>query len=478
MNFSSASFFVFFPITLAAYWALPRACKVPFMMLASLFFYMTWSAKLVSLLLLSATLDYYLARGISTSEDPSRRKLLLVASVVFNLAFLGIFKYANFFLDTVGKGVYLLGLHFSIPHLDIILPIGISFYTFESMSYTIDIYHRNVAPAGSLIDYLLFVAYFPHQIAGPILRARDFLPQIENLPAFSSKKFIEGLNLFLFGLVKKVFIANRLAMFADTVFGNPRGFDGLSTWLAVIGYAGQIYCDFSGYSDMARGIGKTFGFEIMVNFRTPYLSENISEFWQRWHISLSTWLRDYLFTPLGGYRGTRLRGYRNLFLTMFLGGLWHGASWTFVLWGAYHGALLILRRVYLQAFGRSHSGASSGSLGIFKAILSRGQVFVLVCIGWVFFRAQNFGDAAHILRKLCFLGTGGSQSLSKYTCFLIALTLSFDLVAYHFEKRKIGFMAVAERSPALLNSLVYASAILLLLIFSPHQSSPFIYFQF
>lgn len=476
MIFSSAGFFVFFPVSLLLYWVLPKTRRATFLVFASVFFYMTWSVKLTGLLLFSTTADYFIARWMSSTDDARRRKLLLTTSVVFNMGLLGLFKYANFFLETTGSAVRWLGAPMALPHLDIILPIGISFYTFESMSYTIDVYYRAIKPARSLRDYLFFVAYFPHQIAGPILRARDFLPQVESLPDFVSDNIILGLNLFLLGLMKKVFIADRLSNYVDIVFGNPKTYDGVTTWVAVVAYAMQIYCDFSGYSDMARGIGKTFGFEIMINFRTPYLSENVSEFWQRWHISLSTWLRDYLFTPLGGYRGSRWQSYRNLFITMFLGGLWHGASWNFALWGCYHGSLLVMRRVYLQLFRTSKQ--KPDALAPARAILSRALVFVLVCFGWVLFRAQGTGTAIHMMSKMIGLGGPGMRFVSRYSLLLIAVIFLHDLAAYRIEKSKIPIVQTIEALPTLSRALVYALAIAMLLIFSPHDASPFIYFQF
>jgi alginate O-acetyltransferase complex protein AlgI len=289
---------------------------------------------------------------------------------------------------------------------------------------------------------------------------------------------ILGLDLFLLGCMKKLLIANRASIYVDAVYSNPAGFDGLTAWLATVAYAFQIYCDFSGYSDMAIGLAKCFDYEIIINFRTPYLARNIAEFWQRWHITLSTWLRDYLFMPLGGYRGSKLLSYRNLFITMFLGGLWHGAAWTFVAWGAYHGFLLILRQVLKQPtqsiFSRLKHPVSRWAFDNASRLL----VFLLVCLGWVFFRAQSFHDALHLFGKMFGVIGGGDRLISNYTLIVVAIMIAYDLIAYRLEANKTQIGARCLQAAPFLRAACYVAAIAILVVFSPHGVLPFIYFQF
>lgn len=480
MIFPSLAFFTFFIVVFTTHWAIIRSesKRLSWLLIASYFFYMTWNAKLVSLVLLSTLIDYFLARGIASSEDPRRRKLLLTGSIVSNLGILAVFKYTNFFLDSAGAGAALFGWNLSLPMLHIALPIGISFYTFQSMSYTLDVYSGRIKPSKSLRDFALFISFFPQLIAGPIVRARQFMPQLEKPRRFLAENFVLGFDLFLMGLIKKVFVADRLSVYVDIVYKDPLFYDGLTSWLATIAYAFQIYCDFSGYSDMARGLGRVFGFDIPVNFKTPYLSKNISEFWTRWHITLSQWLRDYLFTGMGGYRCSRLLSLRNLFLTMFLGGLWHGASWTFAAWGIFHGGLLVLRRFFNQLLGSIDSGIRSPLWDSAKGVLSRGLVFALVCVGWVLFRSQTFAGAWHMLGKMFGAIGGGHRLISEYSLLLIAGMFVYDLAAYSVEKSKTDVTTWLQSCPPLGKAFCYAAVILLLLVFAPHETDPFIYFQF
>ncbi|MFM7148206.1 MAG: MBOAT family O-acyltransferase [Gemmataceae bacterium] len=333
MLFCSLEFLVFFLVVFTVYWSMPwQRARVWLLLGASYYFYASWNKWLALIIFFSTTLDFLVARQIARTETPAWRKLLVGVSVTANLGLLCYFKYVNFFLDSLRDALNACGAQVSLPVLSVILPIGISFYTFEAINYIVDVYRRHVEPERNLANFLLFILFFPHLVAGPIVRARDFLPQIRRRKTWNWARAQVGVQLFLMGLIKKWVIADRMAAFADPVFANPSAYGTETIWVAMFAYAMQIYGDFSGYSDMALGTAHLFGYHLTLNFNMPYLSRNISEFWRRWHISLSTWLRDYLFIPLGGSRGGSWMTYRNLLITMTLGGLWHGASWNFVLW--------------------------------------------------------------------------------------------------------------------------------------------------
>lgn len=327
----------------------------------------------------------------------TRARLFLAISVATNLGILGVFKYFDFFATEFEQMANSVGWEVNALTLDLILPVGISFYTFQTMSYTIDIYRREFHPTRNFLQFAAFVSFFPQLVAGPIERARNLLPQFAEVRVITKDRLYSGAMLFLWGFYKKVVIADNVAVVSDRIFSDPASASTGELMAGALAFTFQIYCDFSGYTDMARGLARMLGFELMLNFRMPYFSRTPSEFWQRWHISLSSWLRDYLYIPLGGNRGSSLLTYRNLSLTMLLGGLWHGAAWTFIAWGAFHGAILVLYRV--ADIDRRLTDVS-GALRPFATIGAGVVMFVLVMIGWVFFRAANFGDALHILTHM------------------------------------------------------------------------------
>src|SRR5437667_5899257 len=345
MLFCSLEFFAFFAGVFALYWVIPWARpRVWLLLAASLYFYASWNKQLALPIAVSTAVDYTLARGMEATAVPWRRRLLLGVSLVGNLSLLCYFKYANFFLASLEEALRAAGASSSLPTLSVLLPVGISFYTFEAISYTVDVYRGRMPAERSLPNFMVFILFFPHLVAGPIVRARDFLPQIGRRKRWSWPRMQVGVQFFLMGLFKKLAIADRMAQFVDPVFADPAAFKTGAVWVAVLAYALQIYCDFSGYTDMALGCAHLLGFHLARNFDMPYLATNISEFWRRWHISLSSWLRDYLFLPLGGSHGGNWQTCRNLMITMPLGGLWHGASWTFIAWGVLHGLLLVIHR--------------------------------------------------------------------------------------------------------------------------------------
>jgi alginate O-acetyltransferase complex protein AlgI len=468
--FSSVEFFVMLALVLALMrMTTSENTRRNVLLVASYFSYGWWDWRFCLLIWTTTTIDYIAGIQLERLTDQRKRRLWLVGSLSANLGMMFYFKYTNFFLGSLRPLLAGAGIH--VPHLNIVLPVGISFFTFHSMSYTIDVYWRKLKATHNYRDFLLFVAFFPQLVAGPIVRGSQMLPQLEpgQQHPVRGDNIRRGFELFLKGFVKKVLFADTLAMFADPVFGHPAAFGSWTTWLAVIAYAGQIYYDFSGYTDMALGIGRVCGFDLPVNFRHPYLSRSITEFWRRWHISLSTWLRDYLYIPLGGNRKGLARTYVNLMLTMLLGGLWHGASWTFVVWGGLHGLALAADKLRMDLQRRGPEDLGSP---VDRAI-GWTLTFVFVLVTWVFFRAQTFGDAWTMLRKMAFLDTRGASWLYVQALAAIGLAVVAHVWVAARNEREL---LVDLRRP--LAWTVAFAGILMVLFFSPFSSNPFIYFQF
>lgn len=475
MLFCSQAFLYFFAALLLVYWLLPwKQPRIWLLLAASFYFYAVWNAWLALLIGVTTVMDYLLALGMDRSTSPRLRKTLLAASLVVNLGILGYFKYANFFLQSLNEMLIAFGSPLWFNTLRVILPIGISFYTFEAINYTVDVYRRRVPAERNLGHFLLFILFFPHLVAGPIVRARDFLPQIQRRKRFSWPRMHLGAQFFFLGLIKKLAIADRMALYVDPVFADPHAYGTKTVWLAAIAYALQIYCDFSGYTDMAIGTAHMLGYKLAQNFNIPYISLNVSEFWRRWHISLSSWLRDYLFIPLGGSRGGNRRTYRNLFITMTLGGLWHGASWTFVVWGVLHGLLLIVHKMF-QGFCASRPRLERLLQSLPGMALRLALTFFSVCIGWVFFRAPTFETAAAILQRMASfssLRTPGPMPSGH-----IYWTITVVIVC-HLVRRFELWPKWHVRLPASMLGFSYATAVTLALLLAPSGNKPFIYFQF
>jgi D-alanyl-lipoteichoic acid acyltransferase DltB (MBOAT superfamily) len=398
MSFNSWTFVLFVLPVLGLYYLLPFKWQNRMLLVASCIFYASWNWRFLFLLLLQTSIDFFVGQKVYDSDCPVKRKRLLLLSLCANLGILGIFKYFNFFIGNAAYLASALHLHVSMPTLQVILPVGISFYTFHAMSYTIDIYRKKLVPIQDFWDYMLFVLYFPQLVAGPIARASLLLPQVSNPRTVTRDKVAEGLWLILWGFFKKMVVADNLALLVDQVFSHSHVVHGASCLFALYCFAFQIYCDFSGYTDIARGFGKLMGFELTLNFNRPYLAVNPSDFWQRWHISLSSWLRDYLYISLGGNRNGKWKTYRNLMLTMLLGGLWHGAAWNFVIWGGYHGALLMAHRFWTEHVNLRLTGFASTA----AMWASRLLMFNLTCLGWLFFRARSYGQIMQFLYKMAF----------------------------------------------------------------------------
>ena len=395
MVFNSLIFIAFLSVVLPIYYRLNHRAQNWFLLFASYFFYAWWDPRFLGLLWFTSFSDYFCAQWIEASKSPARRKLILAGSMTANLVVLGIFKYYNFFAASAAALLNTIGLHASMPTLQVILPVGISFYTFLSMSYTIDVYRGELKASHRPVDFQLFICYFPHLVAGPIVRASFLLPQCQQPRVLKPNQVVNGVWLIAMGFFKKMVIGDRLAQVVEWGFASPLPpFTDLNAWLIIYAFAFQIYADFAGYTDIARGLSKIMGFELVENFRAPYLVTNPSAFWRHWHISLSSWLRDYLYIPLGGNRRSELRTYVNLMITMLLGGLWHGAGAAFVLWGLYHGMLLAMHRFWSQIRGTGDTGGRdaktpSGWTGKLKRTLSVILFFHLTCFGWLLFRAGS-----------------------------------------------------------------------------------------
>ncbi|MGE3805205.1 MAG: MBOAT family protein [Gemmataceae bacterium] len=473
MLFCSLQYLYFFVAIFTLYWLLPwKRPRVYLLLVASFYFYASWNRWLAALICFSTTIDYFLALGIErASGQPRLKKLLLTVNILGNLGLLCYFKYANFFLDSLRASLEAMGQTASLPVLSVILPVGISFYTFEAINYMVDVYRGHVRAERNLANFMLFILFFPHLVAGPIVRARDFLPQIHRPKHFDWLRMQLGVQYFLMGLFKKVAIADRMALFADPIFADPSAYNTGAIWMAVVAYALQIYCDFSGYTDMALGSAHMLGYKLAQNFNMPYLARNISEFWRRWHISLSSWLRDYLFIPLGGSRGGKWLTYRNLLVTMTLGGLWHGASWTFVVWGVLHGGLLIGHKVFSDAT-RDWSRLKdffATQLGWAVSVLT---TFLAVCIGWVFFRAQTFEAAAQVLRGMVWPQAGLGAPMAPVGLFWTVVVVAFCHYAGWTEAWKRWTV------PAPVMGMGYAFLLTVVLLLAPGSNKAFIYFQF
>ena len=473
MLFDSPVFVVFLILVVVVYWPLRWRNQNVFLLLASYFFYGWWDWRFLGLILISTLVDFVCARSIARSNQAVRRKALLTISVALNLGFLGFFKYFNFFTESLSHVLTLAGLPVNIVFLKILLPPGISFYTFQALAYIVDVYFGRLEPAESLLDYALFINFFPHLIAGPIQRPSHLLPQVQSPRRFDGRLFMDGIMLILSGLFRKCVIADNCALLANAAFNGKMGEPTLPiVALGTYAFAWQIYGDFSGYSDIARGAAQLMGFEFMVNFRQPYLASSLQDFWRRWHISLSTWLRDYLYIPLGGSRHGEAQTYRNLMATMLLGGLWHGANWTFVIWGAIHGIGQSIER-FLRTTVKwgSQSDEESSFLVLWT---KRIFIFHVVCLSWVFFRAQSMTDAFHMLSGLS-LFEWRPEFVTGYK-FLALFSLPLFVLDLLLEARHEDFLFQRTAAPA---QWVYASALVLMVAFlSANESSAFIYFQF
>jgi len=470
MLFTSPEFATFLAIVLAAYYVLAHRAQNVLLLLASYVFYGWWAWRFLGLLWGSTLVDFVVARLIDRSEGPARKRWLLV-SIFVNLGFLCVFKYFNFFIDSAADLLELVGMQANLPTLRIILPVGISFFTFQSLSYTIDVYRRKIPASRNLLTYGVFVAYFPQLVNGPIERFTHMSAQFERPRRVNAQQIYSALLLLLFGFFKKLAIADTCAPFVDDAFGSA----GQANWWVLLQgvflFSLQIYCDFSGYTDIARGTSRLLGIELMENFNQPYLSMSITEFWRRWHISLSGWLRDYLYIPLGGNRHGTFNTYRNLMLTMLLGGLWHGANWTFVVWGALHGVYLSIHKWML---GERPPDPAPPPLA--TRVAKTLGTLAIVMFAWTFFRADSFAAAAQLLAGI-FTLRGGVGAFSPWDLAFLGFLVSFVLLIDVPQYRQSNQAAWLDW-PWPLRGAAIAVLFILILVMGANADVPFIYFQF
>ena len=489
MLFNSLTFVVFYLAVFALYWLLrARTPQNVLLLAASWIFYGAWSWKFLVLLLCSTMLDYVCGLLIARAADRRRKRLVLIVSVTANLLFLATFKYLGFFVTELALLLQSIGVNANVPVLEIVLPVGISFYTFQTIGYVVDVYRGKVPAVRNLLDYALYVAFFPQLVAGPIERAGHMIPQFQKERVWSTPNFESGLQLAVWGLFKKIVIADNLAPYVDAVYDNPAAFSGTALTTATIFFAFQIYCDFSGYTDTARGVARMLGFDLLRNFDFPYVSKTPVEFWRRWHISLSQWFQDYLYYPLAMRymrRGGYLRKYKAHIISMTLIGFWHGANWTFIVFGLYWGLVIAL---YLALLDRAAGAERGGLVERLAAVAPRARsiaavalMFILVSIGWVFFRAESIGDAWHVLtHALSFGGAAGVIDAEVVrTPILWALIAGLVLAEWiyrHFDL--VRPWLEGGRLPAIAGRYALISAIVVSVGASQLEARPFIYFQF
>ena len=475
MLFNSFTFFVFLPIVFALYWFVLRTklkAQNALILVASYVFYAWWDWRFLSLILFSTLLDFYLGKALGKSNSKKRSKSLLWTSLLVNLGFLGIFKYFNFFIDSWVEAWGGLGVDLELSTLSIILPVGISFYTFQTLSYTIDVYRKELQPTHSLLNFAAYVAFFPQLVAGPIERATRLLPQFRQARTFSYQVAKSGVYLIIWGLFKKVVIADNCAFFVNQIFDNPDNFSSAELGLGAVLFAFQIYGDFSGYSDIAIGTARLFGFQLMTNFAFPYFSRDIAEFWRRWHISLSTWFRDYLYIPLGGSRVRRSLQVRNVLIIFLVSGFWHGANWTFIIWGALH-ALFFLPLLF---FKLNRKYLENDALQ-FQQILKIGFTFTIVCLAWIFFRANSLTEAFHYVYNITEFKSASLMYFIKSSKFILLSTMIlFSVFIMLYFEFKAFRKQLVEVNLNRFSATFIITCIVLMGAFK--NQADFIYFQF
>jgi alginate O-acetyltransferase complex protein AlgI len=474
MLFNSLSFLLFFSVVLLLYYFLPRKYTWIMLLISSLFFYMCWRWQYIFLLFFPATIDFFVARTLEHTEEQKKRKMLLALSIVTNLGLLFYFKYFNFFVSSVNEASSLMNIPFFLNAAKILLPVGISFYTFQSISYTVEVYRKNIQAERNFARFALFVSFFPQLVAGPINRPQVLMPQLRSLKPLDTDNMIKGGRLILWGLFKKIVVADRLAFFVNIVYNSPESYHGAAIFFATLFFAFQIYCDFSGYSDIAIGVAKTMGVDLVKNFNKPYYSHSIKEFWSKWHISLSTWFKDYLYIPLGGNKVSVPRWMLNLFITFLVSGIWHGASVNFIIWGGIHGLLNVA-----EAMNNKYKILPFKLPGF----LSMVWTFGIVCFAWIFFRANNVYDSFTIIRNLFDFGhsfIGEIKQMTGADQYNFALGIPLIILLILFEKgwempkiQHVFYTNVAARYAC------YLMLIILVAFFGVLVSqSSFIYFQF
>lgn len=478
MHFDSLDFAIFLPLVFAIYWIIPRKqtlLRNLVILIASYVFYAWWDWRFLSLILFSSLVDYFIAQFIGQTDSVKQRFRLLLVSIFVNLGFLFFFKYFNFFIDSFVESVSFFGFRMEASRLNIVLPVGISFYTFQTLSYTIEVYRKNIQASKNILNYMAYVSFFPQLVAGPIERPQSLLTQFDEEHKFEESAAIDGMRQILWGLVKKVLIADNCALYVNEIFGNYQDQSASSLVLGLILFSFQIYGDFSGYSDIAIGSARLFGFNLRQNFAHPYFSRDIAEFWRRWHISLTSWFKDYLYIPLGGSRGNKAKAIRNVFIVFLVSGLWHGANWTFVVWGLYHAILF----VPLFLLGRNRSNieaiAENSLLPSFRELGFMLICFLSVSFGWLFFRAENINMCFHYM-----IGMMDSSIFSipeKFPKTLSLFIVIFIIVEWLGRHDLYAIEKILSKMSLVPRWLVYLVMVLAIVLFGA-PSQDFIYFQF
>jgi alginate O-acetyltransferase complex protein AlgI len=472
--FNSLAFAVFLPLVLIAYYLSPFKWQNRLLLVASLVFYAWWDWRFLALLGATILIDFYVSHAVHRAPTQKLKKRWLLVTLVSNIAVLVIFKYSNFFIDSATRFFSLFGYIAHPVFLEIVLPIGISFYTFMSMAYVIDVYRGDLEPTPSLFDFALFVCYFPHLVAGPILRAPQLLPQLTHERTLNKQQVTDGIALIIIGLVRKVVIADLIAPTVDAAFDHPQGMGSMDLVIAMWLFSIQLYGDFAGYSDIARGVSKLFGIELNLNFATPFFSQNISEFWRRWHISLSNWLRDYVYIPLGGNRKGKARTYLNNLITMLIGGLWHGANWTYIVWGLMNGIYLGVHKAYLDITGKQAPRSIDKQRWTLATPFKVFVTFNFIAFAFLIFRAPNFTLAlSYIERMFSFEGGVNNLGSTLFVLPMVALFLLLDLSQYS----GLG-IKVIHRSKLWHRAIAFGVLFAIVLAAGADNSVPFIYFQF
>lgn len=477
MLFNSSEFAIFFPMVTAAFFLLPHRFRWPFLLAASYYFYMCWKPGYIVLILITTGVDYATGLLIGGAGTQRARRRYLVASLTTNLALLGFFKYYGFFNDILRDTLAMAGIDLGLPPSPFLLPVGISFYTFQSLSYIFEVYRGRQVPERHFGRFALYVAFYPQLVAGPIERPQNLLPQFSRVHAFDYDRVTNGLKMMAWGMFKKVVVADRLAQFVDEIYAAPAEHGGHALSIATVFFAFQIFCDFSGYSDIAVGAANVMGFDLMKNFRRPYFASSVADFWRRWHISLSSWFRDYVYIPLGGSRVGRTRWCANILIVFLASGLWHGADWKFVAWGALHGLYIVSGRILQPARNRIASLTGLNRMPMLKQAFSMLFTFCLVCYAWIFFRANSMSDALYISSHLFSGWSQGADIFSQpdftLSISLIALLLFGQMISSHED-----IFVRLSRRPILIRWAAYAALIWCIVILGVFRHKEFIYFTF
>lgn len=488
MLFNSAHFAIFFPIVIALYFIIPHRFRWVLLLGASYYFYMASKPEYILLIILSTCIDYYASIRMGRETEKKKRKKYLYLSLFSNLGLLMVFKYFNFFNDTLKHIFTSFNLSYGVPKFSLLVPMGISFYTFQTLSYTIDVYRGVRKPEKHFGIFALYVSFFPQLVAGPIERSEKLLPQFYEKHRFDYKRVTDGLKRMMWGFFKKLVIADRASILVKAVYDDPTKFKGLPLVIATVVFAFQIYCDFSAYSDIAIGSAKIMGFDLMENFRSPYFSKSIKEFWSRWHISLSSWFKDYLYIPLGGNRVSVPRYYFNMFIIFLVSGLWHGANWTYVVWGALHGTYMVLGEILKPIKKKAVKFLKLEKVPILHNFIRMCITFGLVCFAWIFFVAENLGDAVYVVKNI---GYGASQWINVAYVKSTLSSLGLDKVGITVLVMSIIFMEIVQgislkknvidmfsRRPIWIRWAFYYVMIVVIFLFGVFTETKFLYFQF